>query len=36
MPIPASHDPSLGFVPADHVNAILIGNPRYQADQLPG
>jgi hypothetical protein len=31
MTIPASQDPSLGFVPG-----ILIGNPHYQADQLPG
>jgi len=44
MTIPASQDPSLGFGPGDHArafysgsrNGILIGNPRYQADQLLG
>ena len=38
MTIPASQDPSLGFLPGDHVcvNGILIDNPHYQADQLPG
>jgi hypothetical protein len=37
MTSPASQDPSLGFLPGDHVcafyvNGILIGNPHYQAD----
>jgi hypothetical protein len=43
MTIPALQDPSLGFRPGDHVCAFysgsrdaLIGNPHYQADQLPG
>jgi hypothetical protein len=35
MTIPAAQDPSLGFVPGDHVCAFY-SSPHYQAERLPG